>query len=261
MAEYQGIAERQNPGLPPQPGPNALSADRGWHWILDAFRLVKPQFGTWFLLCLIFFIIMAVLSAVPAGSFVWMLLQPILGAGLMFACRELERGEELEIGQLFIGFQRNPTQLALIGLIGFVASIGIVIIAMVPLLALGGTSLLTLVFTDNNPAAIAAMGGSALMAMLLFLLILLALFMPLTMAMWFATALVLFDDLPAWDAFKISYRASMANLLPFFVYGLIAMVLCVVAALPLGLGLFLLLPVLMATGYTSYRDVFAPQPL
>lgn len=261
MAEYQGIAERQNPGLPPQPGHNALSADRGWHWILDAFRLVKPQFGTWFLLCLIFFIIMAVMSVVPAGSFVWMLLQPILGAGLIFACQELERGEELEIGQLFIGFQRNPTQLALIGLIGFVASIGIVIIAMLPLIALGGTSLLTLVFANNNPAAMAAMGGTALVAVLLFLLILLALFMPLTMAMWFATALVLFDRLQAWEAFKISYRASMANLMPFFVYGLIAMVLCFVAALPLGLGLFLLLPVLMATGYTSYRDVFGAQPL
>lgn len=261
MAEYQGIAERHNLGLPPQPGHNALSADRGWHWILDAFRLVKPQFGTWFLLCLIFFIIMAVLSVVPAGSFVWMLLQPILGAGLIFACQELERGEELEIGQLFIGFQRNPTQLALIGLIGFAASIGIVIIAMLPLVALGGTSLLTLLFANNNPAAMAALGGTALVAVLLFLLILLALFMPLTMAMWFATALVLFDDLPAWEAFKISYRASMANLMPFLVYGLIAMVLCLVAALPLGLGLFLLLPVLMATGYTSYRDVFGAQPV
>lgn len=258
MAEYQGIAERQNPGLPPQPGHNALSADRGWHWILDAFRLVKPQFGTWFLLCLIFFIIMAVLSVVPAGSFVWMLLQPILGAGLIFACQELERGEELEIGQLFIGFQRNPTQLALIGVIGFAVSIGIVLLAMLPLLLLGGTAVLAAL---ANPQALAALGGTALLAVMLFLLVLLVLLMPLTMAMWFATALVLFDNLQAWQAFKISYRGCMANLMPFLVFGLIGMVLCVVAAMPLGLGLFLLLPVLFATGYTSYRDVFGAEPL
>lgn len=258
MAEYQGIAERQNPGLPPQPRHNALSADRGWHWILDAFRLVKPQFGTWFLLCLIFFIIMAVLSVVPAGSFVWMLLQPILGAGLIFACQELERGEELEIGQLFIGFQRNPTQLALIGVIGFAVSIGIVLLAMLPLLLLGGTAVLAAL---ANPQALAALGGTALLAVMLFLLVLLVLLMPLTMAMWFATALVLFDNLQAWQAFKISYRGCMANLMPFLVFGLIGMVLCVVAAMPLGLGLFLLLPVLFATGYTSYRDVFGAEPL
>lgn len=258
MAEYQGIAERQPNAVPPLPEPNRLSADRGWHWIMDAFRLVKPYFGVWFLLCLIFFIIMMVLSVVPAGSFVWMLLQPILGAGLMFACSELERGEEPEIAHLFIGFQRNPTQLALIGVIAFAVSIGIVLLAMLPLLLLGGTALLA---AFSSPSALAALGGSALLAVMLFLLILLLLLMPLTMAMWFATALVLFDNLQAWQAFKISYRGCMANLMPFLVFGLIGMVLCVVAAMPLGLGLFLLVPVLFATGYTSYRDVFGAEPL
>jgi uncharacterized membrane protein len=96
---------------------------------------------------------------------------------------------------------------------------------------------------------------------MLFLLVLLALLMPLTMAMWFATALVLFDRLQAWQAFKISYRGCLANLMPFLVFGLIAMVLLVVAAIPLGLGMFLLLPVMFATGYTSYRDVFGAEPL
>ena len=47
----------------------------------------------------------------------------------------------------------------------------------------------------------------------------------------------------------------------YVVFGLIGMVLCVVAAMPLGLGLFLLVPVLFATGYTSYRDVFGAEPL
>ena len=258
MAEYQGIAERQPNAVPPLPEPQRLSADRGWHWIMDAFRLVKPYFGVWFLLCLIFIIIMMVLSAVPAGSFVWMLLQPILGAGLMFACSELERGEEPEIAHLFIGFQRNPTQLALIGVIGFAVSIGIVLLAMVPLWLLGGMTVLAAL---ASPSAMAGLGGTALLALMLFLLIVLVLLMPLTMAMWFATALVLFDNLPAWQAFKISYRGCMANLMPFLVFGLIGMVLCVVAAMPLGLGLFLLVPVLFATGYTSYRDVFGAEPL
>ena len=148
--------------------------------------------------------------------------------------------------------------MALIGVIGFAVSIGIVLLAMLPLMLLGGTAVLAAL---ANPQALAALGGSALLAVMLFLLVLLALLMPLTMAMWFATALVLFDNQPAWQAFKISYRGCLANLMPFLVFGLIGMVLCVVAAMPLGLGLFLLLPVLFATGYTSYRDVFGAEPL
>ena len=76
----------------------------------------------------------------------------------------------------------------------------------------------------------------------------------------FATALVLFDNLPAWQAFKISYRGCMANLMPFLVFGLIGMVLCVVATRRRwGWSLFPLVPVLFATSYTSYRDVFGAE--
>jgi uncharacterized membrane protein len=40
------------------------------------------------------------------------------------------------------------------------------------------------------------------------------------------------------------------------VYGVIAMVLAIVASLPLGLGWLVLFPVLIGTHYTSYVDLF-----
>jgi uncharacterized membrane protein len=43
------------------------------------------------------------------------------------------------------------------------------------------------------------------------------------------------------------------------VFTLAVMGLSIVAILPLGLGLFVLIPVLMATGYAMYRDVFFDQ--
>ncbi|MFO1381403.1 MAG: BPSS1780 family membrane protein [Chitinivorax sp.] len=258
MADYEGVVEPVPApgGAPQQPTPQALSADRGWHWIMDAFRLVRPQLGMWILLCFIVFVCMALLGMVPLGFIASTLLQPILFAGVIYACSELERGEELEIGQLFIGFQRNPAQLALVGVISFAVTAGAVLVAMIPLLLFGGSALLGAMSGHGGSAAMAAMGGTALIGVLLFVLILTLLMVPLGMASWFAAALVLFNDMLAWNAFKLSFNACLRNIMPFFVYSLIAMVLCVLALLPLGLGLIVMLPLMMATAYTSYRDVF-----
>jgi uncharacterized membrane protein len=45
-------------------------------------------------------------------------------------------------------------------------------------------------------------------------------------------------------------------MVPFLVYGLITMVLCFFAALPVGLGFLVLGPVLSGSVYASYRDIF-----
>lgn len=256
MADFNGVTEPVAGNMPQQPQPRTLSADRGWHWIIDAFQLVRKQFGMWILLCLITFIVLAVANMVPLlGMVASTLLQPLLFAGLVFACSEIERGEELEIGQLFIGFQRNPAQLMLVGVIGFAATLGAMLVAAIPLLVLGGSSMAA-ALSGQDPTAMQALGGVGLIALLLFALVLLLLMVPVSMAMWFASALVLFHEMAAWPAFKLSFLACLRNVMPFFIFGLIAAVLCVVAALPFGLGLILLLPVLMATAYTSFRDVF-----
>jgi len=256
MADFNGVTEPVAGNMPQQPQPRTLSADRGWHWIIDAFQLVRKQFGMWILLCLITFIVLAVANMVPLlGMVASTLLQPLLFAGLVFACSEIERGEELEIGQLFIGFQRNPAQLMLVGVIGFAATLGAMLVAAIPLLVLGGSSMAA-ALSGQDPTAMQALGGVGLIALLLFALVLLLLMVPVSMAMWFASALVLFHEMAAWPAFKLSFFACLRNVMPFFIFGLIAAVLCVVAALPFGLGLILLLPVLMATAYTSFRDVF-----
>jgi uncharacterized membrane protein len=95
-----------------------------------------------------------------------------------------------------------------------------------------------------------------LLKVALALLIVLALLLPLAMLAWFAPALIVFRNLPAWEAMKLSFRACMRNLMPFLLYGLVALVLIVVACIPLLLGLLIVMPVLLASVYTSYRDIF-----
>ena len=48
----------------------------------------------------------------------------------------------------------------------------------------------------------------------------------------------------------------MKNVLAFLVYGLIVLVLAFFAALPVGLGFLVLIPVLAGSVYAAYRDVF-----
>jgi uncharacterized membrane protein len=84
----------------------------------------------------------------------------------------------------------------------------------------------------------------------------LLLFVPLLMALWFAPALVMLDQVSAGDAMKSSLAASVRNWLPFTVYGLLSLVLLVVAAIPLMLGYLILIPVMLGSMYASYRDIF-----
>jgi uncharacterized membrane protein len=76
------------------------------------------------------------------------------------------------------------------------------------------------------------------------------------MAVWFAPALVIFHDLAPLAAMKASFAVCLKNMLPFLVYGVILLVLCFVAAIPMFLGFLVLLPVLIGAHYASYVDLF-----
>ena len=86
-----------------------------------------------------------------------------------------------------------------------------------------------------------------------------ALALPLLMALWFAPALVVFHDVQPMAAMKASFFACLKNIVPFLVYGLIGLLLLIVALIPFGLGLLVFGPVLWATTYTGYRDIFIRQ--
>ena len=74
--------------------------------------------------------------------------------------------------------------------------------------------------------------------------------------MWFAPALVFFNNMSPVDACKASLNACLKNILPFLILGLVIFVLAFFAALPVGLGFLVLVPVLAGTLYASYQDVF-----
>ena len=96
--------------------------------------------------------------------------------------------------------------------------------------------------------------------------VMLALLVPLFAAYWFAPALVVMHDLQPIAAMRESFFACFRNFVPFIVYGIIVLVLAILAAIPFGLGYLVLVPVLMASVYVGYRQIFteeappAPRP-
>jgi len=92
--------------------------------------------------------------------------------------------------------------------------------------------------------------------MLMPIMIALLLIMPVLMAYWFAPVLAGLHNLSAVEAMKLSFAACLKNMLPFLLYGLIFMVLLIIAIIPFGLGLVVVVPMMMTSLYSSYSDVF-----
>lgn len=225
-----------------------LQSGRGWDWIVEAFALFRKQPGLWILLTVVLGVIFIVVSLIPVlGSLANALLFPLFGAGLMLGCRDLEQGNSLEISHLFLGFKRNTSDLVLVGVFNL---LGWVVIALA-VIAVVGAGVFLAMLRGGTPGA-----SLSLLSILIAMLLVAALSVPLYMATWFAPALIILHELAPVAALKASFYACLRNWIPFLIYGLAMLVLGVLAAIPAGLGFLVLVPVLAASVYTAYRDIF-----
>lgn len=242
--------------------PRRVGAMQGWRWISAGFALFARNPLIWIVFFMIYFAASFFLAfLVPiVGPLVWAVLDPILVAGFMVACRAQEVGEDIEITHLGVGFQRHTGQLVALGALYLAGKMAAVMVAaIVATVALGASlpdlSLDALMKTADEATRLVIL-TDLLLAMLFGLLFML----PLVMAYWFAPALVIFDGVPAIEAMKLSFRACLVNIWPFLVYGVAALLLMLLASIPLGLGLILVMPVVAGTSiYTGYRDVFVAE--
>ncbi len=227
----------------------SVSAGRGWNWISEGFALFRRQPLTWVLITLVLIALGIASAFVPIlGGLALQVLTPVFGAGLMLACRRIEEGSELTVGALFSGFSVHAGRLIGLGALSLVATV--LVFAVVGLVL--GLGMWTLLGAQPSPE----MGAEGVLTILLGVLIGVALSIPIYMAMWFSPALIALNHLPLGEALASSFGACLRNILPFLVYGVVMLLFTIVAMIPIGLGLFVLLPVLFASVYASYRDLF-----
>ena len=169
----------------------------------------------------------------------------------MLGCRSIEEGTGLTVAHLFAGFKKNVGSLILVGVLYLVGTM------LVGLFVGIGAALLipTMISQGFNPSDFASM-MALVPFILLIALVVMALMLPLIMAIWFAPALVVFHDLTPMAAMKASFHGSLRNLVPFLLYGVVGLVLAVLAMIPVGLGMLVWIPLLWASIYTGYRDIF-----
>jgi len=229
------------------PGGRGVGGGRGWDWIVSGWELFKRQPGTWIGLTVVGLVIFAVLALIPfVGSLAMAVLGPVFAGGVMLGCRSLAADGQLEIGHLFAGFREKFGALAAVGALNLAAQIVIMLVVM----AITGASMFTMMRGGQPPSPGAAMG------LVLAVLVALALMIPVAMAVWFAPALVALNDRGTVEAMKESFSGCLKNVVPFLLYGIVLMIAGFVASLPLLLGWLVLGPVLAASIYASYRDIY-----
>jgi uncharacterized membrane protein len=237
---------------PALPEPRAVSAGRGTEWIAQGFGLFRLQPGAWIGILLLWIVINAVLGSVHleiANSF----LNPIFLAGMMLGCDSQARGERLKVGHLFAAFQSGAaTQLLLMTLWTWLLAC----LLLIPLVALIGWPLFGAWQELDNPTPEQFLQAVGLGKVLLVALGAAAIGLVIAMVVWFAPALIVFRKLAAIDALKLSFRGCQRSWLAFAVYGLVTALMFVLAVIPLGLGLLIAIPVLIASIYASYRDIY-----
>lgn len=236
------------------PEPHKVDASRATAWLGDGWRLFSMAPGVWIATAIVLIVIQVLLGMVPGiGQIASVLLTPVFAAGLMQCSRSVAEGTTLQFDEMFAGFRRNTSNLVLAGLLMLAGFALISIVAFALLGAVGGAPLLNAIQSGTFSSIEV---GTAIGAVLLAMLVWLLLSLPLTMAIWFAPALVFFDGMAPFNALKSSFRACLHNWLTLSIYGLVLMVLAFIASIPFGLGWLVLLPVAAISIYLSYRDIY-----
>lgn len=224
-----------------------VPAKNAWLWTVKGFELFRENPAMLIILLIIYLAIIIPISLLPVvGSILSALVAPIFSAGLMWGCQALLKKQDLEINHLFEGFKHNTSQLVAVG--GFYM-LSLLTIAIFVVLSLDKPTIEVLMQGKTvTPEQANAMLVPILTAMLLLV--------PVLMAYWFAPVLAGLNNLNAIDAMKLSFMACAKNVLPFFLYSLIFMGLLIIALIPAGLGLIIVMPLLMTSLYISYVDIF-----
>ena len=245
----------------------------GVYWLRRAYAMFRAAPLPWIGMVFVYYLIVAVAELRPLawiGQFLAPALKPVFAVGFLAAAWTQERGGRPQLSLLFRGFRSNLYALVPLGIF-FMTGVTLAIYATT---LVDGGALIAMLSGTVQPSEEVWRSGRMQVAMLFGIVCAL----PTVMALWFAPALVVFDDADFFTALVTSARAALSNWRPLLVYaltvfglgGVVPMVVISLLALVnqvlAGLvGLFVLAPyavtlivTLHISDYVSYRDVFHP---
>ena len=192
-------------------------ARRGFAWLAEAYRMFWRAPLRWVGLVLLYAVILYLSAIIPP---LFLLLRPVFAVGLLAAAWTQERGGSPRLSHMFQGFRANLRALLALGAL----SIAGITLAILATALFDGGVLLELIARDPTAAdGDRAAGTEALLKsgrLQTSMLVAAMLSLPTVLALWFAPALVVFQDAGAWTAIGASLRGALANWRPVLVYGL-----------------------------------------
>ena len=258
-----------------------VPASRGVTWWGDGWRSFLRAPWAWLGLSLAFLAVTLVLQTLPMSGLLtqWLNL-PLLALGAVFAS-VLQRRWWRARSITPVGLAADPDNEGALGessrhwasrmgplLVASLLVIALVVLAgLVVVLLAGGLfgfglmrpQALEQLFREPAMAMAAGMGLRIGVGLLIGLLVLLVLFLASTL-LWFVGTLVALGGVGPWDAIGLSVRAALHNIGALMVFTLLLIPFGILAMIPMGLGLLVLLPVLSGASYASFDDVFGASP-
>jgi len=239
-----------------------VSAMTGFKWLGQSFNLFSKNPSIWVVMLIIYLAISLILTRVPLLALLPALLAPLFNAGFVKGAQSVDNGMSLEIDHLFSGFKLQFKGLFRLGMIYFLFNMLIIIIASVALESFADETVLMAMnqaTTTIELEQILLQHPQLLVALFKALMIGMILSIPLIMASWFAPILVMFHQMTPVKAMLLSIKACNRNMLPFLFFGLLTLPLMLLALVPFGLGLLIMVPVIFISQYSSYKSVFSQQ--
>lgn len=237
-------------------------ASRGIDWLTTAIRIFFNNWLLWLGMSFTFSVLIIITGIIPfIGSFILSIMVLYFIAGMMVGCQEQVESDNLEFKHLFIAFKTHINPLLKLSVWYLIGST-IVFIPIIIFIVIGYFIFLGMLVGDakafnllgvflDNPHITASV-------VIIGVLLSLALYVPLLMSIWIAPALIVLHDIKAKDAIKMSFKGCLKNIHSFLIFWLVSLVSAIVFLLcTLGLGVFVIIPIIIISCYTCYRDIWS----
>ncbi|WP_051711599.1 BPSS1780 family membrane protein [Andreprevotia chitinilytica] len=232
--------------------PRSVAPSHAWLWFTEAFAVFRKQPVFWIALAVVFLLVSWMSMLVPQvlGVLLSLLYPTITGAVCLIAARVHETGQP-QLATLIPNVTPVIRPLLMVGSCGLLWAV----LASLIMLAFGGSDDALVIKAGE------ALTDEQITQLRNQLLINIVLMAPMLAASYFAPPLILFQRCGVVEAFKLSFTAVLRN----WVTVSLAIVLTVcgfaLSALTLFIAVLVLMPVLLITQYTAYRDLFeSPLP-
>jgi uncharacterized membrane protein len=225
-----------------------VPASNGARWLGEAFAIFRQKPMAWIGLCAGWLVITFGLIIVPfIGGVIANFLQPVFFASFAIIAYRQIAGEPVAMGDLFLGFRRNLRALMNLGALLLIAEI--VIFALMALMGLPTAAEGDKTFTVTE--YVESLRGKEWILATGFLLTVIV-----KGSLWFAPPLIAFHAMSTMDAMRWSVYAAVSNIGTMIVYGACLLGLFFLGTLPWLLGMLVVVPMMVISTYTGYRDVF-----